>query len=86
MAEIVIPETVIPDSTVVVPAHVNRPGFRYSFNQDPLVINDVVELSIIKNGMEIDRLKTTIENGPAEGMEIRPIIIMNVVEMTAFSN
>jgi hypothetical protein len=71
--------------TIVVPAHVERPQFRYSFDKEPLVRGDVVELVIRVNGKEVDCLKTEIEHAPEDGNEIRPVLHFNITETTAFT-
>ncbi len=78
-------EILKPEETIVIPAHVERPSFRYSFDKEPLILGDVIELVILKNGKEQDRLKTSIDFEPNEGNEIRPLLNFDVVEMAAFS-
>jgi hypothetical protein len=78
-------ETVIPQRTEVIPASVQRASARYSFDDDPVVVGDVVEIFILVNGREVERIKTLIENEPNTGMELRPVVNFNVVEMAAFS-
>jgi hypothetical protein len=78
-------EVWVPEKVIIEEAHAERPSFRYSFDKEPLILGDIIELIILKNGKEQDRLKTVIENEPKIGNEIRPLLNLDIVEMMAFS-
>jgi hypothetical protein len=78
-------QIVVPEKTIVIPAHVEQPTFRVSFDEEPLILGDVIELVILRNGKEEKRLKVPIEFNPDSGKEIRPLLNFDIVEMTAFS-
>jgi hypothetical protein len=78
-------QVLVPEKTVIIEEHVEQPSFRYSFDKEPLMAGNVVELIILVDGKEQDRLKTVIIYGPKAGNELRPLLNFDIVEMTAFS-
>lgn len=78
------PEKIIPLQVITIPASIERPRWRFSFDGEPVIDGDVVEISVTHNGKEIGHMTHTVEQAIEEGKELRPLIVYDPVVLTAF--
>jgi len=73
IAETII-EKDIPERTIIVPASIERPTWRWNMGSEyaPIQPGQVVTVTMFVDGKEIVTMTHEVEKGIPEGMELRP--------------